>query len=152
MMRSPGPLLCGLALVPVLALHAHAFDEPDRDPAHLMGTWRGTSLCTDRVAAPACNDETVVYEFSPGAKEGTVRWVADKVVNGSRLNMGEMELSFDLTEGCWKAEFSSPRSRTVWRLAVKDDQLSGTGRMLPGQQTIRKMELRRDAETRENGH
>ena len=37
-------------------------------PAELIGTWRGTSTCTDRVAAPACNDETVVYEFSAGPK------------------------------------------------------------------------------------
>jgi hypothetical protein len=144
MMRSAGLFLCGFALVPVLALWTHADEPPDSDPAHLIGTWRGTSLCTDRVAAPACNDETVVYEFTAGVQAGTVHWVADKVVNGARQTMGEMELSFDKSEGCWKAEFSSPRSKSVWRLVVKGDHLSGTGRLLPGGQTVRKMELTRD--------
>jgi hypothetical protein len=148
MTHSAVSFLCGLALVPVLAIPAHALEaEADRDPVHLMGTWRGTSLCTDREAAPACNDETVVYEFTPGVLAGTVHWVADKVVNGARQTMGEMELSFDTSEGCWKAEFSSPRAKTVWRLTVKGDQLSGTGRLMPGGQTIRRMELHRGAAT-----
>jgi hypothetical protein len=50
----------------------------------LIGTWRGTSTCSDRVAAPACNDDAVVYEFSAGPQPGTVTWKADKVVNGER--------------------------------------------------------------------
>src|SRR6185295_16812892 len=54
-----------------------------------MGVWRGASTCTDRVAAPACHDEVVVYEFTAGAKAGTVHWKADKIVDGQRQPMGE---------------------------------------------------------------
>jgi hypothetical protein len=69
------------------------------DPAALIGTWRGTSLCTDRVAAPACHDETVVYELKAGARPGVVRWAADKVVDGQRQPMGgERELEYDQAE------------------------------------------------------
>jgi len=82
-------------------------------PTQLLGTWRGTSTCTDRVAAPACNDEVVVYEFTKGVKPGTVHWAADKVVNGKREPMGEMDVAYDKTEECWKAEFSSPRVKSV---------------------------------------
>jgi hypothetical protein len=113
-------------------------------PAQLIGTWRGTSLCTDRVAAPAGHDETVVYDFTAGPKAGTVRWAADKVVNGERQRMGELELAYDKDEACWKAEFSSPRARSVWRLVVAGTQLTGTARLLPGNQTIRKVSLRKD--------
>ena len=63
------------------------------DPAELIGIWRGTSVCTDRVAAPACHDETVVYEFTAGSEPDTVHWVADKVVSGRRQRMGGTQSS-----------------------------------------------------------
>jgi hypothetical protein len=111
------------------------------DPAELIGTWRGTSTCTDRVAAPACQDEVVVYEFAAGPKPGTLRWAADKVVDGKRQSMGDaLELTFDAKEGCWKAEFSSPRLRSVWRLKVAGRRLSGSARLLPSNATVRRIE------------
>lgn len=112
-------------------------------PSQLLGTWRGTSTCTDRVAAPACNDEVVIYEFTTGVKPGTVRWAADKVVNGKRETMGEMELAYDDGEKCWKAEFSSPRVRTVWRLSVDGTKMTGSARLLPGNETVRKIDARK---------
>jgi hypothetical protein len=116
----------------------------EHGPEELLGAWRGTSTCTDRVAAPACHDETVVYEFTMGSQPGVVRWVADKVVNGQRQNMRELDLTFDTTEGCWKAEFSSPRIKSVWRLSVSGDAMSGSARLLPGNETVRKVDLRKD--------
>jgi hypothetical protein len=118
--------------------------QPAAGPAQLIGTWRGTSTCSDRVAAPACKDETVVYEFTTGPQPGTVHWVADKVVDGQRLTMGELDLAYDTTEACWKAEFSSPRTKMVWRLKVDGTQLSGTGRQQPGDATVRKVELTKE--------
>lgn len=108
------------------------------------GVWRGTSTCTDRVAAPACHDEVVVYEFTAGEKPGTVTWKADKVVDGQRAPMGEMELAYDAGEACWRAEFKNPRGQTVWCLAVDGGRLTGTGRALPGNQIIRKIDVRKD--------
>jgi hypothetical protein len=113
-------------------------------PSELVGTWRGTSTCTDRVAAPACRDEVVVYEFSVGAKPGTVHWKADKVVDGQRQPMGEMDVAYDRDDKCWKGEFISPRAHTVWCLAVDGDHLTGTGRLLPGKETVRRIDVRRD--------
>ena len=111
--------------------------------SQLLGTWRGTSTCTDRVAAPACNDEVVVYEFTNGVKAGTVHWAADKVVNGKREPMGEMDLVYDEAEKCWKAEFSSPRVKSVWRLSVDGNKMTGSARLLPGNETIRKIDARK---------
>jgi hypothetical protein len=115
-----------------------------QDPEQLLGTWRGTSICTDRVAAPACNDEDVVYEFTRGARPNTVHWAADKIVNGQRVPMGEFDLTYDKAEGCWKAEYTSPRVKSVWRVTVNGSRLTGTGRLLPGNETVRKMDLRKE--------
>jgi hypothetical protein len=106
--------------------------------------WRGTSICTDRVAAPACRDEDVVYEFSRGSEPSTVHWSADKIVNGQREHMGDFDLTFDNAEGCWKAEFRSPRVTTVWRVFVDGRHLTGTARFLPGNETIRKLDARKE--------
>jgi len=112
-------------------------------PSELIGVWRGTSTCTDRVAAPACQDEIIVYEFTAGAQPGTVHWVADKVMNGKRESMGEFDLEYDTTEKCWTVEFASPRVKVVWRLSADGRRLSGTARLLPGNETVRKVDARK---------
>ena len=136
----------GVFVATVLALTANATaasraDDPQ--PSQLIGLWRGTSTCTDRVAAPACQDEIIVYEFTAGSQPGTVHWVADKVVNGKRQSMGELDLVYDKTEKCWKVEFTSPQVKVVWRLSVDDRQLSGTARLVPGNETVRKVDARK---------
>ena len=115
------------------------------DSSQLLGIWRGPSSCTDRQAAPACRDEDAVYEFTPGPRPGVVHWIADKMVDGKRQNMGESDVTYDAAERCWKAEISSPRFKMVWRLFVTGDRLTGTARQLPGNETIRKLDLRRSA-------
>ncbi|HXT28090.1 MAG TPA: hypothetical protein VN716_02385 [Vicinamibacterales bacterium] len=127
----------------LVALFVVIAPMPAQDPARVIGLWRGTSTCTDRVAAPACQDEQVVYEFSAGPKPGTVHWVADKIVNGTRVPMGELDMEYDKAEACWKVEFASPRTKVVWRLAVDGKQLTGTARLLPGNETVRRVDLRR---------
>ena len=130
----------------MLALASLALDQSGAkapEPAQLIGTWQGTSVCTDRVAAPACADERVVYEFSAGPKAGTVHWKADKIVNGKREPMGEMDLVYDTAESCWKVEYAGPRVTSVWRLTVAGNHLTGTARVLPGNERIRQIDLRR---------
>src|SRR5947208_3363109 len=89
------------ALAFPLSSHAAPAGHP---PSELTGTWRGTSVCTDRVAAPACNDESVVYDFTAGATPDTVHWKADKIVEGKRLPMGEFDLVYSRSESCWIAD------------------------------------------------
>ena len=120
-------------------------DATDRLAEAAIGVWRGTSTCTDRVAAPACRDEVVVYELTVGDKPGSILWKADKIVDGQRLPMGEMDLVYDAVEACWKAEFQSPRSHSVWCLTIEGRHMTGTGRLLPGNQTIRAIDARKDS-------
>ena len=118
---------------------------PDDHPrSELIGLWRGASACTDRVAAPACRDEIVVYEFTPAADERTVRWKADRVVNGKRETMGEFDVVYDRPDACWKAEFRSARVQVVWCLVPAGDAMAGSAWLLPGRQRVRKVEARRD--------
>lgn len=128
----------------VLVTNPIAATEANAVGAQLIGVWRGTSTCIDRVAAPACQNETVVYEFTPGPQPGAVHWVADKVIAGQRERMGELELEYDKAEGCWEAVFTAPRVTSVWRLTVDGSRLTGTARLLPGNETIRRVDLRKE--------
>ena len=76
----------------------------------IVGTWSGSSVCVDRQAAPACNDEQVVYEInaSPG-KPNTVTAKADKVVDGKRVSMGVLEFTHDTRSSSWTSELDTPR-------------------------------------------
>ena len=58
--------------------------------------------------------------------------------------MGEIDLVYDAGEGCWAGEFSSPRVGIAWCLVVDGAHLTGTGRLLPGKQTVRKIEVRKE--------
>jgi hypothetical protein len=136
----------GRALVMALATPCLVWSGPEDHPAsELVGTWRGTSVCTDRVAAPACKDEVIVYEFSAGTSAGTVRWQADKVVNGERQSMGDpLDMAYDRGDGCWRTEFKSPRVHIVWCLRPNGAKLDGSAWLLPGKETVRKVEAKKE--------
>ncbi|HET9314593.1 MAG TPA: hypothetical protein VFQ51_03350 [Vicinamibacteria bacterium] len=133
-------------VIVVLALSRSLLGAPaDHAPSEILGLWRGTSVCTDRVAAPACNDEVIVYEFKAGPKPGTVRWQADKVVDGRRESMGDaLDMAYDPGDACWRTEFRSPRVHVVWCLTVTGDDLMGSAWLLPGKATVRKVEAHRE--------
>ncbi len=117
---------------------------PEHKPAELIGTWKGTSTCMDLVAAPACHDEVVIYDFTAGEKRGVVHWKADKIVKGERQTMGEMDLVYDAGDRCWSVTFTSPRGSFVWCLVVDGTHLTGTGKQLPGKEMIRKVDARKE--------
>ena len=133
-----------LASLFLFALIASVVYAQGSKPSDLIGAWRGTSLCTDKVLLPSCNDETVIYVFTNGPKPGMTHVAADKIVNGQREPMGEFDLDYDKTEGCWKAEFKSARGDSVWCFAPNGAQLSGTLRHLPGREVVRKISARKE--------
>jgi hypothetical protein len=110
----------------------------------LLGTWRGSSTCTDPVAAPACRDEVVVYDVRPSEKAGVAKLAADKVVDKKRVPMGELEFGYDKGEGCWRSELETPRVHGVWCLVVKQKEMTGTLRLLPAGPIVRRVQLRHD--------
>ena len=131
----------------LVTLYAVAL-QPAGDPATVIGMWRGTSTCTDRVAVPGCNDETASYEFTPGSKAGSVHWDAGKIVNGQRQSMGDVDAAFDRSDGCWKARVASPRNPDLaseWRLCVDGAHMTGDARS--GNRVFRKLDLRKEPQS-----
>ena len=114
------------------------------DVERIVGTWRGTSKCVDLEAAPACRDEVVVYEVAakPGATDKVVV-KADKIVNGERQNMGDLEYTLG-SDGTWTSDFESPRMRSHWTLTVEGRKMTGTGALMPSNTLTRRMDLERE--------
>jgi hypothetical protein len=113
-------------------------------PANIVGTWRGTSTCVNREAAPACNDEQVVYEITAISGEPEkVTVKADKIVDGKRVPIGAMDFTRE-GEGVWGTEFQTPRLRARWQLAVAGTSMNGTMMLLPSKTVVRRMEFKRD--------
>ena len=132
------------SLVLLLSLAGAGAPPKAHEAAEILGTWRGTSTCTDRVAAPACKDEVIVYDITAGAKPAEVHWKADKIVNGERQTMGEMDLAYDMKDACWRAVFTGPRGQVVWCLSTRGAQMTGRAWLLPGKEQVRKVDAKRD--------
>ena len=112
----------------------------------IIGTWRGTSTCADKVAFPSCHDEVVVYDvlaLDPASDSVKVR--ADKMVGGAREFMGELLFGQD-SSGGWLAEVHTARYHDRWTLTIEDDRMSGTLVDLPSGRVVRHLALRRNPE------
>ena len=131
-------LMVGLARGEALARGGGTGDE-------IVGTWRGSSVCVDRQAAPACNDEQVVYEIgaNPG-RPNTVAVQADKVVEGKRVPMGVLDFTHNAESGAWTAELDTPRLHALWRLTVNGEMLTGTMTLLPSKAVVRRVDLKKE--------
>ena len=138
-LRKRGPLL-RLSLVFMLAPGVGSAAGTG-DLSHFLGTWHGTSTCVNRQVAPDCKDETVVYEVGRSDKPQAAVLKADKIVDGKRVPMGELEFVYREKEGCWRAEFTTPRVQGVWCLAVDGRNMTGGLRVLPENAEVRKVEL-----------
>jgi hypothetical protein len=133
-----------VAVVFLVARFAQGEGQGSSAVGEIVGTWSGSSVCSDRQAAPACNDEQVVYEINASSgKPDTVLVKADKIVDGKRVSMGDLEFTHDAS-GSWTSEFENPRAHGLWRLTVNGALMTGTLTLLPSKAVVRKMALRRD--------
>jgi len=114
------------------------------DLGPFLGTWHGTSICVNRQVAPACKDETVVYEVGRSDKPQAAILKADKIVDGKRVPMGELEFVYSEKEGCWRAGFATPRFQGVWCLVVDGRKMTGGLRVLPEDAEVRTVELKHE--------
>ena len=110
----------------------------------LVGTWRGSSLCLDRAALPACADEQVVYDITaPPDTPNAITVKADKIVDGRRVPMGEATFTPDPASGRWMSEIKTPNVHALWHLRLHDGVLSGGMFLLPSTTAVRRIELER---------
>jgi hypothetical protein len=131
---------CAAALIVLLSRGALA--QGTRDG--LAGTSRGTSLCLNRQALPACSDEQVVYDIAaPPGRPDAIIVKADKIVDGRRVPMGELVFRSDAAAGRWVTEIETPNVHALWYLSLHDGVLSGGMTLLPSSTLVRAIELRR---------
>ena len=98
---------------------------PAQSQEGIVGSWRGTSLCVDKANFPACKDEQVIYDVLPkGSRRDTVTVRADKIVNGKREFMGELEFSL-LPDSSWVAHYENPRVKSRFVIRVRDTHMTG---------------------------
>ena len=129
------------ALACIAAASARAAGAVDA----IVGTWRGTSLCGDRAAAPACSDEVVIYDIvRTGGKADAVTVNADKVIDGTRVPMGSLDFTFDAAHGRWSTNIETPRVRATLSLVVDGASMTGTMVQLPSNAVVRRMRLTKD--------
>lgn len=114
--------------VPLLAVAAGAGrGNAQATPASLViGTWRGTSLCTVRPSA--CNDEHVVYRVTQLGAPDSVSLDARKIVNGREDEMGVLRCGV----AGQPPQITCAQPNGVWRLAVRGDSLVGDLRLPNG--------------------
>jgi len=110
--------------------------------ADIVGSWRGTSICVDKVNFPACNDEQVIYDVRrKGSGRDTVTLRADKVVNGVREFMAEFD--FHRADSTWVAEYQGARVRIQIVLRVRAGHMTGVLTDEPSGRRVRDLTLDR---------
>ncbi len=104
----------------------------------VIGTWKGESLCT--VKPSACHDEEVVYEISaPADKKGALVMKADKIVNGERQWMGDLDCKYAASTHVLNCEIP----KGVWSFDVGGDAMTGTLKLSDGT-LFRKVSVKRE--------
>jgi len=125
------------AVIPLLWVPART------PPPDLVGSWRGTSTCVDRVHFPACHDEQVIYDAQQkGRAPDTVTVRADKVVNGVRDFMGEFDFHL-APDSTWVAEYQNPSVRFRIVLRVREAHLTGFLADEPSGRQVREIKAER---------
>lgn len=120
-----------------------AVSDPQSPAQAILGTWHGTSLCTDKQVDRACQDEDVVYVVDSAAgPRGPVRMQADKIVNGAREFMGAFRLAYDSVAQNWFFDLTA-RYNMRWTFGVRGDSLVGEAREMPAGRLFRRIAARR---------
>jgi hypothetical protein len=109
-----------LILLIVSCIHAIA----EQKNAEVIGTWEGESRCTVRPSP--CNDEHVIYDIAKTDGGDQLKISMDKVVDGKRLNMGELPCSYE------SPVLKCTHARGNWEFAVEGKKMTGTLRLTDG--------------------
>ena len=124
-----------------LALPCTALPEGAAPPPAdaILGEWRGTSTCIDRVVAPACNDEVIRYVFTRRESPmEPIHLAADKLVGSEFQPMYEMDFAYEATTSSWFHRFET-RAKAEWRYRLAQRQLEGQATDLASKARVRQV-------------
>ncbi len=125
------PILCVAIL---LASNCFSQSNPD-----VVGEWEGESVC--QVPKP-CTTEHVIYDIK-STRNGKFTIEADKVVNGKREWMGDLQCSWSGEEqklSCPMTNVSRPGDWVFW---LKGDRLLGVLTIREGNVLFRRIDVTR---------
>jgi hypothetical protein len=130
-----------LALIITVAVHAQK-----KTVDGIEGVWKGTSLC--QVKHSSCNDENVVYYISKSKTENTYTVQASKIVNGTEVEMGPLDLIYDNKKHTLTSQTS--KNGGVWFFKLDGEKIHGT--LTLNENTLyRVVELTKNSGSNSNG-
>ena len=119
-------------LLVVVILYFTAQAQTASRKSSILGTWKGTSICTHVEGNDACKDEVVIYSVSDlNSNADSVRFDAKKIVNETVVPMFDLDLGYSNERHQWEAEFRSSRVHIRWSFVVHGNHMSGTCADLP---------------------
>src|SRR6476469_4292937 len=119
-----GLWLFGFAVLILSGAHGVSGAPNGKDePARVIGTWTGESICAGN--RPACRNEVVVYRIEPISGRAVMMF-ADKILDGKRVLVGKLEFAWDAKSSTLSAEFTRGQIHGLWRVHVSGDVIEGT--------------------------
>lgn len=121
-------------------------DDAASNVAALVGTWRGTSICTP--IRPACRDEIAVYHIAASADPNMIAMTMNKVVNGEEVEMGgTLNYAIDYSARTLSHEIlARDGTRALFGFTWSGTKMSGTLIQLPGREVVRNIQLEKTSE------
>ena len=110
----------------------------------ILGTWRGTSLCTP--VRPGCHDEIAVYHLASSRTPDLIAMTMNKVVDGNEIEMGgTIDYHVDYGRQTLIYEMAArDGTKGVFRFTWSGNHMTGTLTQLPGGEVVRNIVLTKD--------
>jgi hypothetical protein len=119
-------------------------DRAVKSAPDIVGTWRGTSICVDKVNLPVCNDEDALYEIRQAGRSGdSVIVRAQKMVNGATELVSQDAFTHQ-SDGSWATDIVTTGARLHVSLRLSGDSLIGDVTDVSTSRKQRDIALRRD--------
>jgi hypothetical protein len=82
----------------------------------VAGTWRGTSIC--QVKDSPCHDEIAIYHATKLPWQSRYKFQMNKMVNGSELEMGPLNFTYNESKQTLVAENISAKGKGSWNFKI----------------------------------
>jgi hypothetical protein len=106
----------------------------------LLGDWKGESNCVGNNSN--CHNEIVVYHITnPENKPDSVTLAADKIIKGKPESMYILEFRYDGKKKTLVNEFRKNSYRGLWEYKVFDTLMTGTLKLLPDKEIVRRIRV-----------
>jgi hypothetical protein len=138
-----GGVLALAALAGCVAATPRVADTPESRLASFVGSWQGSAICVDMVAAPKCYDETLVADVRLSDTPGGAKLMFYGVKDGQRQEQYAVEFTFSEHEGCWTGVYPSPGWPARYCFRVEGRKLSGTELLLTRLVVVRTFDFKR---------